>query len=124
MGPGKSSLSGDARKGRLLSLLSFDRMITGPVIHLVYWAGLGVIVVAAFSVVGAAVGVAFREGSWAAILLAIPVLVVGLLIVGALGLIWRAFCEFYVTVFRIGDDLAALRRVAEDEQARALGPQR
>jgi hypothetical protein len=120
MGPGKSVIGGGVRQGRLWSLLTFDRMITGPVIHLVYWAGLGVVVVAAFSVVGAAFGVAIREGSWAAILLAIPVLVVGLLIVGAMGLIWRAFCEFYVTVFRIGDDLSALRRVAEDEQARDL----
>jgi len=90
-------------------------MITGPVIHLVYWAGLGVIVIAAFSVVGAAIGVAFREGSWAAALLALPVLVAGLLVVGAMGLIWRAFCEFYVMIFRIGDDLSALRRVAEAE---------
>jgi hypothetical protein len=94
-------------------------MLTGPVIHVVYWAGLGVIVVAAFSIVGASIGVALREGSWAAILLAIPVLVVGLLIVGALGLLWRAFCEFYVVVFKIGDDLAALRRVAEAEEASA-----
>ena len=77
------------------------------------------IVVAAFSIVGASIGVALREGSWAAILLAIPVLVVGLLIVGALGLLWRAFCEFYVVVFKIGDDLAALRRVAEAEEASA-----
>jgi hypothetical protein len=94
-------------------------MLTGPVIHVVYWAGLGVIVVAAFSVVGASIGVALREGSWAAILLAIPVLAIGLLIVGALGLLWRAFCEFYVVVFKIGDDLAALRRVAEAEEAAA-----
>ena len=94
-------------------VLTFDRLITGQVIHLVYWAGLGVIVIAAFSVVGAAIGVAMREGSWAAVLLAIPVLVAGLLVVGALGLIWRAFCEFYVAIFRIGDDLAALRRTAE-----------
>ncbi len=94
-------------------MLTFDRLITGPVIHLVYWAGLGVIVIAAFSVVGAAIGVALREGSWAAVLLAIPVLVGGLLVVGAMGLIWRAFCEFYVAIFRIGDDLAALRRSAE-----------
>ncbi|HWA61741.1 MAG TPA: DUF4282 domain-containing protein [Caulobacteraceae bacterium] len=122
MGPGKSILSGRAPQGRLFNLLTFDRMITGPVIHLVYWAGLGVIIVAAFSVVGASIGVAFREGSWAAILLAIPVLIVGLLIVGAMGLLWRAFCEFYVTVFRIGDDLAALRRVAEEEAARAAPP--
>ena len=105
------------RQGRIWGLLTFERMITGPVIHMVYWAGLGVIVIAAFSVVGASIGVALREGSWAAILLAIPVLVVGLLVVGALGLIWRAFCEFYVTIFRISDDLAALRKVAEAEQA-------
>jgi len=104
------------RRDRMWALLTFDRLITGPVIHLVYWAGLGAIIVAAFSVVGAAIGVALREGSWAAILLAIPVLVIGLLIVGAVGLIWRAFCEFYVAIFRIGDDLAALRRVAEAEQ--------
>ena len=115
MGPGKGTAWADRRRGRLWQTLTFDRMITGPVIHLVYWAGLGVIVIAAFSVVGAAIGVAFREGSWAAALLALPVLVAGLLVVGAMGLIWRAFCEFYVMIFRIGDDLSALRRVAEAE---------
>ncbi|MEO7026730.1 MAG: DUF4282 domain-containing protein [Caulobacteraceae bacterium] len=103
------------RGGGLWAMLTFDRMITGPVIHLVYWAGLGVIVIAAFSVIGAAAGVALREGSWAALLLAIPVLVGGLLAVAAMALIWRAFCEFYVAIFRIGDDLAALRRSAEED---------
>jgi hypothetical protein len=107
-----------SRDSRLWEILTFDRMITGPVIHLVYWAGLGVIVIAAFSVVGASIGVALREGSWAAIFLAFAFLVVGLLMVGALGLVWRAFCEFYVTIFRIGDDLSALRKAAEAEQAR------
>ncbi len=116
MGPGRARLSEHARRGRLWGVLTFDRLITGPVIHLVYWAGLGVIVIGAFSVVGAAIGVALREGSWGAVLLAIPVLVVGLLVVAATGLIWRAFCEFYVAIFRIGDDLAALRRAAESER--------
>jgi hypothetical protein len=111
----------NARRGGLWEVLTFDRMITGPVIHLVYWAGMGVILVAALSVVGAAIGVALREGSWAAILAAIPVLVVGLLVVGALGLIWRAVCEFYVVVFRIGDDLAALRAAAEEDARRSGG---
>ena len=105
----------DSGRRRMWDILTFERMITGPVIHLVYWAGLGVIVIAAFSVVGAAVGVAFREGSPIAILLALPVLVFGLLIVGVAGLLWRAFCEFYVAIFRIGDDLAALRRAAETD---------
>ena len=103
-----------ARDG-LWSLLTFHRLMTGQVVHLVYWAGLSVIAVGAFSVIGASIGVAWREGSWAAILLALPVLVVGLLVVVGLGLIWRAFCEFYVVVFRISDDLAALRRAAERE---------
>ncbi len=119
MASGRANPESGVRRGRLWEFLAFDRMITGPVIHLVYWAGLGVIVIAAFSVIGAAVGVALREGSWAAILLAIPVLVGGLLAVVAMGLIWRAVCEFYVAIFRIGDDLAALRRAAEAEQADA-----
>ena len=37
------------------------------------------------------------------------------LAVGAMALIWRAVCEFDVTIFRISDDLAALRRAAEAE---------
>lgn len=116
MTPTKGDVGRASRRGRLWSLLTFDRLITGQVIHLVYWAGLSVIVVAAFSVIGASIGVAWREGSWASILLAIPVLVVGLLVVGGMGLIWRAFCEFYVAVFRISDDLTALRRAADSER--------
>jgi hypothetical protein len=103
-------------------LLTFERMITGPVIHIVYWCGLGVIAIAAFGVVGASVAVAIRERSLETVLLAIPSLIGGLLLVLAGGLLWRAFCEFYVVIFRIGDDLSALRRVAEEEQAR--GPPR
>jgi hypothetical protein len=103
------------RNHRVWSILTFERLVTGPMIHMVYWAGLAVIIIAAFSVVGASIGVAVREGSWAAILLAIPVLVVGLLAVAAAALVWRAMCEFYVAVFRIGDDLAALRKAVESE---------
>ena len=118
MGPGKGSGAKAVRGSAFWDILTFEKMITGPVIHLVYWAGLGVIVIAAFSVVGASIGVALKEGSSLAVLAAIPVLIVGLLIVGALGLLWRACCEFYVTIFRIGDDLAALRKTAEAEAAR------
>ena len=93
-------------------LLTFDRRLAVPVIHLVYWAGLGLIALFAFSIVGASAGVAMRdlpEG----LLLALPVLVAGFLVTGALTLIWRSFCEFYVAVFRISDDLAAIRAASE-----------
>ena len=122
MGPARGGAPRRVQRGGLSSLLTFERMITGPVIHLVYWCGLGVIAIAAFGVVGASVAVAIRERSLETVLLAIPSLIGGLLLVLAGGLLWRAFCEFYVVIFRIGDDLSALRRVTEEEQAR--GPPR
>ena len=115
MAPSKGDQAHASRQGRVWSWLTFERLITGQVIHLVYWAGLSVIVIAAFSVIGASIGVASREAGWVSLLLAVPVLVVGLLVVGAMGLLWRAFCEFYVAIFRISDDLAALRKAAERE---------
>jgi len=113
-----------ARHGWLWSVLTFERMITGPVIHLVYWSGLGVIIIAAFGLVGASAAIALRERSLETLLVAIPGMVAGLLIVAAGGLVWRAFCEFYVVIFRIGDDLNTLRQAAEAEQARPAPPPR
>jgi hypothetical protein len=124
MGPARGVARG-YRRGWVSNILTFETMITGPVIHLVYWAGLGVILLAAFGVIGASLGVGIRavsERSWETLLVVIPGLVGGLLIVLAGGLLWRAFCEFYVVIFRIGDDLGALRRVAEEEQRRAGPP--
>ena len=99
-------------------LLTFERLMTGQVFHLVYWAGLGVIGIIAFGILGATIGVAIREGSIVGILLALVVFGVGLLGVAAIVLLWRSFCEFYVTVFKISEDLAVLRRDVEDERGR------
>jgi hypothetical protein len=110
-------MAGKSKSSWMWDLLTFDRLVTGPVIHLIYWAGLGVISLVAFSSVGAAVGVALRESSILGKLLALPVAVAGLLVAGALVLLWRAFCEFYVAIFRISDDLRALRHQAESERA-------
>jgi hypothetical protein len=54
-----------------------------------------------------------KEPGLGSILLALPVLVAGLLAVGALGLLWRSFCEFYVIIADIGEDLRALRHAAQ-----------
>jgi hypothetical protein len=93
-------------------ILTLDRMLTGQVIHLVYWAGLCFVAIVAFAVVGAAFGSA-TDGGLQALLLALVILVVGLLVVVAMGLLWRSFCEFYLTIFRIGQDLSALRAASE-----------
>jgi len=117
-GSGHSENGRASRRGSLLELLTFDRLIAGRLIHLIYWAGLAVIAMIAFTAVGAAVGLALKEpGNWQSYALALPTLVAGLLIAAALTLLWRAFCEFYVIVFRISDDLRALRLASDAEHA-------
>ena len=115
MRPPQTLRSGAHSRGLLWDLLTFDRLITGPVVHLIYWAGLAVIVLFGFGVVGGAIGLALREQTLMSLLLAIPALVFGLLVAFIMALVWRAVCEFYVAIFRISDDLRALR-LAEDAQ--------
>lgn len=96
--------------------------MTNTVVHLVYWAGLAMIAIVAFGLLGATIGVAIREGSLIGVLLAIPVLVVGLLGIAAVVLLWRSFMEFYVAVFKISEDLHFLRKEAEAERAHFTPP--
>jgi hypothetical protein len=114
-----------AAGGILWDLLTFDRLMTGPVVHLIYWAGLGVILLGAFGAIGAAVGVALNDDNLIGKLLALPVTVAGLLVCMALALLWRSFCELYVAVFRIADDLRALRQASDADHVlkRPVSPQ-
>ena len=102
-------------------LLTFGRLMTNEVVHLIYWAGLGLIAIGVFGSIGAAVGVAIRDPFPYGVLMAVPVAVIGLLLMGALLLIWRSFCEFYVAVIRIAEDLSALRAEKEAERGAEAG---
>jgi Domain of unknown function (DUF4282) len=102
----------------LWDLLTFEHLMTNQVIHIIYWAGLALISLGAFGTIGAAVGVAIRDPFPFGLLLAIPVVVGGLLVMGALVLLWRSFCEFYVAIFKISEDLAVLRADVEAERKR------
>lgn len=104
-----------ARHGVLWNVLSLEHLVTGRLVHLVYWGGLGLVLMVGFSFVGASFGLAMRGGEWDAWLLAFGVLVGGLAFMCILGLLWRAFCEFYIAVFRISEDLHALRLTAQAE---------
>ena len=106
----------------LWDLLTFEKLITGSLIHWVYWAGLGILAFAVFGFIGAAVGVAIRDPFPFGLLLAIPVVVGGLLMMGVLLLLWRSFCEFYVAIFKISEDLSALRADVEAERKRLGKP--
>jgi hypothetical protein len=97
----------------LWDFLTFERMMTGPVIHLIYWAGLGMIAIIGFGFVGTGVGLGLRDDGISGWLLGVAVAVAGLLMVGAFAMIWRGMCEFFVAIFRISDDLRALRKSDE-----------
>ncbi|MBS0360641.1 MAG: DUF4282 domain-containing protein [Proteobacteria bacterium] len=99
-------------------LLTFEHLMTNQVIHLIYWAGLALIALGSFGTIGAAVGVAIRDPFPWGLVLAIPVAIGGLLVMGALVLLWRSFCEFYVAVFRISEDLSVLRESVDAERKR------
>ncbi len=105
-------------------LLTFDRLMTGPVIHIIYWAGLCIFLLASCSVLGAAVGVAWREEGPMRWMLIIPLVVIGFLMICAGALIWRSVCEFYVAVFRIADDLRAMRGKLEAQMLVTTAPSR
>lgn len=113
--PTKPSRKPSETAGVLRDLLTFERLLTGPVIHYIYWAGLGIVLLGAFGAVGAAVGIALKEQDLVGRLLAFPMAVGGLLVSVILILIWRSVCEFYVAVVRIADDLQGLRAAAERE---------
>jgi hypothetical protein len=102
----------------LWDLLTFEHLMTNQVIHIIYWAGLALIALGAFGTMGAAVGLVIRDPSVIGLLLAIPVLIGGFIVMGALVLIWRSFCEFYVAIFRISEDLSVLRDSVDAERNR------
>jgi hypothetical protein len=107
------------RRGLLSDVLTFDRLVTGPIVHVIYWCGLCLILLFGFAWVGGSVGLALRAMNLEILLVAIPAVVAGLLIMVALALLWRGMCEFYVAVFRIAEDLHALRLTTERETVSA-----
>ncbi len=117
MRPSKPKSRPGAGASVFWDLLTFERLMTNQVIHLIYWAGLGVIALIAFGFIGTAVGVALREELFMGILLALSVLVGGFLVVGAMILLWRSFCELYVAIFRLSDDLHAMRQAVDAENS-------
>ena len=97
----------------LWQLLTLEGLITGPLVHLVYWFGLGVIALGGFGSIGGAIGLALREGFPMGILLGIAFAGAGLLVTAAMAIVWRSFCEFYVVMIQMGEDLRALRQGAD-----------
>ncbi len=74
-----------------MGLFTFDRMITPVFIHVIYWIGIIAVVLAGIGTI--------REGSPIRGTLGI---IMGLIVV-------RVGCEVLIVLFRINDNLAAIR---------------
>ena len=104
-----TATSGRRRRGVVFDLLSFARLLTRPLIHLIYWGGLALVLLSGFGFVGAAVGLALRNLNLEALLVAVPAVIAAILTMLVIALLWRAACEFFLAVFSIAEDLHALR---------------
>jgi energy-converting hydrogenase Eha subunit E len=107
----------------LWDLLTFEKLMTAQVVHLIYWSGLAMIALGVFGFIGAAIGLAIRDPSLLGLLMVIPAVVFGLLAMAVAVLLWRSLCEFYVAIFKISEDLGILRADVEAERAAGGGPQ-
>lgn len=106
------------------TLLTFDRLTARPIVHIVYWMGLGLLFIAAMGFLGVAVGSVIKDPSMWGMMLSFGVLIVSWLMVLIGVMLWRAFCEFYMAVLSIADDLRVLRQYQEKlEPASASRPQ-
>lgn len=106
------------------TLLTFDRLTARPIVHIVYWLGLGLLFIAAMGFLGVAVGSVIKDPSVWSMLLSFGILVISWLMVMIGVMLWRAFCEFYMAVLSIADDLRVLRQYQEKlEPAPASRPQ-
>ena len=111
---------GRRRRGAVFDLLSFDRLLTGPLIHLIYWGGLALVLLSGFGFVGAAAGLALRNLNMEALLLAVPAVIAAILGMLVVALLWRAACEFFLAVFSIAEDLHAIRAAQPTTPGAAL----
>eukprot|EP01042_Synura_sphagnicola_P033608 gene33608-43147_t len=101
---------GTTRPGDLWGdLLTFDRLITKPVVHIVYWFGLGLLSIFGLGWTGIMIGTGLKDASVMGWLLSFGLSVIGWLGVMLAILVWRSFCEFYMAVMNIADDLRHLR---------------
>ncbi len=96
-----------------LNLFTFDQMLTRPIIHIVYWCGLGLLFIGALGWLGIMVGTGIKDASIMGWLLSFGLTVIGFLGFLIAVLAWRSVCEFYMAVMNIADDLRYLRQFQE-----------
>ena len=85
-------------------MLSFDKMMAGSIVKVLYYIGIaGLTIWTIWAVLSRLFGGDFMSALIGLILFPVSILVL------------RVFCEIYIVLFRISDNLAALRKLKEAE---------
>jgi len=96
-------------EGFIGRLLSFDKMMAGSVVKVLYYVGLVAITLwSLWSILSN-----LFSGNFTASLYGLIAFPIGILML-------RVFCEMYIVVFRISDNLAALRKLKEEEAGKTV----
>jgi hypothetical protein len=105
-----------------LNLFTFDQLLTRPIIHIVYWCGLGLLFIGALGWLGIMVGTGIKDASLMGWLLSFGLTVIGFLGFLIAVLAWRSVCELYMAVMNIAEDLRYLRQFQEKLTPAAFTP--
>lgn len=98
-------------EGLLGRFLSFDKMMAGTIVKVLYYIGIALILIlGVWRFFASLFGGDFTHALWA--LIGIPIAL----------LFARVFAEMFIVTFRISDNLAALRKLKEAETGDALSP--
>lgn len=85
-------------------LLSFDKMMAGTIVKVLYYIGLaGIVIWGVWNFFGNLFSGNFGTALFGLIMLPISILIL------------RVICEMYIVLFRISDNLAKLRKLKEGE---------
>jgi hypothetical protein len=104
---GRSSPAKDG-KGDMHDFLLFRRMITPLIIQIIFWIGIGCVVIAAISALASAAGTFGKLGVVLGLLGGAVVLVAG-----AIGI--RVSCELTILAFRINETLTEMKNLLENK---------
>jgi hypothetical protein len=85
--------------------LSFDQMIAGTIIKIAYYIGLVAVVLWTLFMAFQAFGAGQVAVGLGTLLIGLPLAIIYL----------RVICEVMIVLFRISDNLAAIRQLQEDE---------
>lgn len=86
--------------------LKFKRMLTPVIIQILFWVGLGVVVLAGLAMMFA--GISAQKGGGGMVFAGLLMILLG-------PIFWRVYCELLIVIFSINDTLTEMRDALKEK---------